>query len=238
MIFNSIPNNWNELQSYVGQMFRECGFDVEIEKTVELVRGEKEIDVYAHDITSQYKQTILIECKYWDRPVKQGVVHSFRTTVNDFGANVGFIVSKNGFQSGCYKASKNTNVCLVTLEELEERYYKRWKQNMIKKYKSIADELFPYWDPSGGYMPSDGGTIDREKQNLLYSAYRPICSISSDDFRENGFSRKYPINVPVVDDNLEKVDEIQISNDREYFDFIEENKDKAFKHFKILFRED
>jgi hypothetical protein len=55
MIFDNEPNNWKDLQNFVGQMFNECGFETEISKVVELVRGKKEIDVYTQDNSSEYK---------------------------------------------------------------------------------------------------------------------------------------------------------------------------------------
>lgn len=236
MIFDTEPKSWKELQDFVGKMFNECGFKTEISKVVDLVRGKKEIDVYAQDIKSEYKPIILIECKYWTAPVKQETIHSFRTIVADFGANTGFIASKNGFQSGCYDAAKSTNIRLVTLKELEAEYYLKWKQGMVEKYMPYADRLFSYWDYPGK-MPIDGGTIDFEKQQLINSAYRPICSLGPGDKSLNGFFRKYPIVIPVVDDNLKQIGNKEILTDRQYFDFVEENKDKSLRHFKILYRE-
>ena len=154
MIFDTEPQSWTELQNYVGQMFDECGFQTEISKVVELVRGKKEIDVYTQDIRSEYKPIILVECKFWNKAISQETIHSFRTVVSDFGANIGFIVSKNGFQKGSYEAADKTNIRLVTLKELENEYYSKWKQGMTQKYMSYADRLFPYWDYPGK-MPND-----------------------------------------------------------------------------------
>jgi restriction endonuclease len=215
MIFNSEPHNWKELQNYVGQMFEECGFETEVSKVVDLVRGKKEIDVYTRDTSSEYQPIILVECKFWNKAVNQETIHSFRTVVADFGANLGFIVSKNGFQAGCYEAAEKTNVRLVSLKELEKEYYTKWKQAMAKKYTQFADRLFPYWDPSGGKMPPDGGKINWETQQLLYAAYKPVCSLGPTDFMLHGFIRQYPIKVPILNDELEVISEIKISNDRE-----------------------
>lgn len=237
MIFNSEPQNWKELQNYVGQMFEECGFETEISKVVNLVRGKKEIDVYTQDTSSEYRPIILVECKFWNKAINQETVHSFRTVVTDFGANLGFIVSKNGFQAGCYEAVEKTNVRLVSLKELEEEYYSKWKQAMAKKYMPFADKLFPYWDPSGGKIPTDGEKICWDTQQLVYEAYKPVCKLGPTDFMFDGFKREYPIKVPILNDNLDVTDEMKISNDREYFDFVENNKENALKHFKILYRE-
>ncbi len=95
MIFDSEPQIWQQLQAYVGQMFEECGFETEVSKVVELVRGKKEIDVFAKDIDGEYQPIILIECKFWNSPIPQEIIHSFRTVVSDYGANIGFIVSPN-----------------------------------------------------------------------------------------------------------------------------------------------
>ena len=237
MIFNSEPKDWKELQAYVGQMFEECGFETEISKVVDLVRGKKEIDVYARDTSSEYQPTILIECKFWNRAVSQETIHSFRTIVTDFGANLGFIVSKNGFQAGCFESAEKTNVRLVSLGELEKEYYTKWKQAMANRYIPFADRLFPYWDPVGSKMPPDGGTINWETQQLLYAAYEPVCGLGPGDYTLDGFWRQYPLKVPVLNDELEVMGEINISNDRDFFDFVERNKEKALEHFKILYRE-
>lgn len=236
MIFDNEPNNWKELQNFVGQMFNECGFDTEVSKVVDLVRGKKEIDVYTQDNSNEYKPIILVECKFWASPISQETIHSFRTVVADFGANLGFIVSKNGFQSGSYEAVKNTNIRLVSLKELEKEYYVKWKQNLTKQYMPYADKLFPYWDYLGK-MPIDGGTIDFEKQHLVYSAYRPICSLSPSDQMLKGFTRNYPLTIPVINDELAQTGTIQIATDRQYFDFVEQNKEQALRHFKKLYRE-
>lgn len=236
MIFASEPQDWKELQTFVGQMFNECGFKTEISKVVGLVRGKKEIDVFARDTTSEYHPVIVVECKFWRKSVTQETVHSFRTVVADCGANIGFIVSKSGFQSGCYEAAEKTNVRLVSLQELEHEYYAKWKQAMVARYMAFADRLFPYWDPAGGKRPPDGGTIDWETQQLLYAAYEPICGLGPEDVLLR-FERRYPVILPVLNDDLAAVGQVTISSDREFFDFVEQNKDKALRHFKILYRE-
>jgi Restriction endonuclease len=236
MIFDTEPQNWTELQDYVGQMFNECGFETEISKVVELVRGKKEIDVYTQDTKSEYKPIILVECKFWNKPISQETIHSFRTVVADFGANIGFIVSKNGFQKGSYEASKKTNIKLVSLKELEIEYYSKWKQAMVEKYMPYADRLFPYWDYPGK-MPKDGGTINFELQQLINEAYEPVRRIGPMDQMRDGFKRNYPIKLPILDDEFNRIGEKEIQTDRQYFDFVEENKDRAFEQFKKLYRE-
>ena len=201
------------------------------------MRGKKEIDVYAHDIESEYESKILIECKFWNRPIDQEVVHSFRTVMNDYGANIGFIISKVGFQKGCIDAVKKTNIKLMTLKDVENLYFERWKKTLARKYRGYADSLFPYWDFPGKRV-GDGGSIDSRKMNLIYQAYRPICELGPSDDLDSIFTREFPIILPIINDSIEVVKTLTITTYREFFNFIDENKEKALKHYKILYREE
>lgn len=236
-VFNRQPDSWQELQDFVGKMFRECNFDTHISKKVKLIRGSKEIDVYAQDTYSEHKPIILVECKHWHTLVKQETIHSFRTVVNDFGANIGFIVSKSGFQAGCYEAIKNTNIQLVSLEELQEIYHLRWRREMVKKYILYARLLQPYWHCSSKLPPyKNVENVDFNTQVLIGSAYSPICDLLLPDYFENGCVT-YPFQIPVINDAFEIIGSVEIKNDREYFDFCEENHENGIRHFKMLFKE-
>jgi restriction system protein len=72
------------------------------------VRGTAEIDVYATETVDGRSYTILVECKNWTARVPQAVIHGFRTVVADSGANLGYIVSAAGFQSGALTAAELT----------------------------------------------------------------------------------------------------------------------------------
>lgn len=238
MIFDKEPQTWQQLQTYVGQMFEECGFETEVSKVVELVRGKKEIDVFAKDIDSEHQPIILVECKFWNFPIPQEIIHSFRTVIADYGANIGFIVSKVGFQSGSYEAVEKTNIKLVDLKGLEKVYYSKWLKNMSKKYLDLADKLFPYWDPSGGKMPTSREKFSWDNNRLVHDAYNPICSIGPWDLEDSNYhERKFPITIPIIDDNLNEIGVEIIKTYRQYFDVVERDKEKALKHFKILYGE-
>jgi len=221
-IFDNNPETWQELQEMVGILFSEIGCNVEVGKTVELVRGAKEIDVYVEDATSTPHSKYLCECKFWSKAIPQEVVHAFRTVVSDFGANQGFVISKVGFQPGCLRAVENTNIQLMTFDDL---------------YMPYADSLFPYWDPVGGRMPKVKWTdVDVEHQRLLIDAYLPLVRLGPMD-AALGFRRKFPIELPILNDSFEIEGEEIIKTHREYFDFVEANKEKALRQFQILYGE-
>lgn len=145
MITSSIPETWKDLQNKVGNILKECGFAVEIEKTVATARGEAELDVYAEEIVKGRKYSIICECKHWHSNIPQTVIHSFRSVVNDTGANIGYIVALKGFQSGSFKATDYTNIELVTWEQFQNAFCDSWLEQYLSPV--ITKEL----DPILGY---------------------------------------------------------------------------------------
>lgn len=134
--------DWRDLQNKVCQLFNEMAYEAETTKIVELAgRGTKEIDVYVKDPLASHNQIYLIECKHWESNVPQEVVHGFKFVMESAGANTGFIVSKNGFQSGAREASRFTNIQLVTFEELQHLYGNEWFRKQRAKLAPLLDKL-------------------------------------------------------------------------------------------------
>ncbi|HYA43823.1 MAG TPA: restriction endonuclease [Syntrophobacteraceae bacterium] len=112
MITSKVPLDWKHLQKMVGYILSECGFEVEVEKLVSTARGTVKLDVYAEEVVKGRKYSIVCECKYWKRKVPQTIIHAFRTVVADIGANIAYIISLKGFQSGSMSAPELTSTCL------------------------------------------------------------------------------------------------------------------------------
>jgi len=152
MITTTAPTTWQELQKQAALILTECGFEVEIEKVVTLVRGKAEIDVYAEETVQGRTYKILCECKLWKSAVPQDVVHAFRTVTADVGANKGYIISQNGFQSGAYAAAGLTNLELVTWEQFQDAFEQSWLANYFSPY--ITKKLDPLLTFSEPFAPS------------------------------------------------------------------------------------
>ena len=175
MITESEPKDWKDLQNQTGQILTESGLKVEIEKKVVSVRGEIEIDVFAIETINDREQIILIECKNWNNPIPQTVVHAFRTVMTDIGANTGYIVSKTGFQSGAYKTSEFSNIKLVTWKEFQDLFESQWKETQLSEYieknwgalMSYVEPLVPNW----ALFLSDS---DTEKYKKLFNQYQDL----------------------------------------------------------------
>lgn len=235
-IFDHEPANWRELQDRVAQLFSEIGCDVKVGERVKLVRGEKEIDVQVHDIQTTPASVYLCECKFWSNPIPQEVIHSFRTVLSDFGAHRGFIISRVGFQSGAKEAVKNTNLDLLTFEEVQSLFFDRWRIAMGKRYESYADRLFPYWDFPGKMPKIKWEKEHVDRQQLLMEAYLPLVRIGP-LFQMQGSVWKLPMTLPNLDENGDTEGTITLTTYRQVYDFIDRSKDLALKHFQVLYGE-
>lgn len=155
MITSHAPSSWQDLQFQSARILAECGFAVQVEKVVKLVRGKAEIDVYAEETLKGRKYVILCECKYWKSPVPQTVVHSFRSVMADVGAHKGYIISSAGFQSGSRDAASSTNVELLTWDEFQNAFEASWLENYftpvitarLDPLMSYSEPFLPRWFP-------------------------------------------------------------------------------------------
>ena len=148
MITTEVPADWRSLQDEVGRILVEGGFSVEIEKTIQTVRGQVEVDVVAEESVAGRQYTIFCECKHWKKNVPQNVIHGFRTVVADAGANIGYIVSSGGFQSGVFTAAELTNIRLVTWEQFQLEFEKSWIDNyLLSEVRRRLDPLLSYVEP-------------------------------------------------------------------------------------------
>lgn len=148
MITSKTPGDWRALQNEVARILRECGFSVEVEKTLRVPRGTVEIDVYAEENVKGRKYSIVCECKNWRSRVPQAVIHGFRTVVAETGANVGYIISTNGFQTGAFTSAELTNIQLVEWNEFQNAFEESWYDSfLLPEITRRLDPLFRYVEP-------------------------------------------------------------------------------------------
>ena len=130
------PKNWKDLQKKVDFIFNCIGLDSEKEKAVETPRGTTQLDVFAIDPKSIDQIKYVVECKNWNTKVSQTIIHAFTTVMHETGSNIGYIISKKGFQKGAIKYTKSTNIKLFTYDEFQNHYFDTW----YKRY--FAPEIY------------------------------------------------------------------------------------------------
>jgi len=137
MITSESPTDWRDLQSKVASLLKGCMFDVEIEKKIEGARGTIDIDVYAEEIIGGRRYAIACECKYWTAKIPQSVIHGFRTVISDVGANLGYIITTSGFQSGSITASNFSNIKLLTWPGFQKEFEETWYPHYLARAHSL-----------------------------------------------------------------------------------------------------
>jgi len=177
LITKETPSTWKDLQNKVGKILEECGFSVEIEKKILSVRGTVEIDVYAEEKINGREYSIICECKYWRSNIPQTIIHAFRTVINDLGSNIGYIITMSSYQSGSIKASKQTNIELLTWEELQIKFFESWYMKYF--YPKLNRELRLNTDYSIVSWFDDLDKDDRKKYNYIKSLLTDINEVIS-----------------------------------------------------------
>lgn len=144
-ITNEVPTTWKDLQDKVCKYLNQCGYHAESPKTIELVRGKAEVDVYATTDDELLRQFIC-ECKFWETPVPQEKIHAFRTVVHDSGSMLGIFISKEGYQEGAVKAAYCSNVVLKDWEGFIDMIALKWARNRFRAVLRLGDPLGVYTD--------------------------------------------------------------------------------------------
>ena len=145
-ITSESPKDWKELQNFVCRYLNESGYKAESPKTIKVVRGEVEVDVYA-TAKNELIKMFLCECKNWNTPVPKEKVHAFRSVVADSGATVGILISKSGFQKGAIEAAYCSNVLLRDWDGFIELIKNQWIHHRLLYLKHLVQPLSVYIDP-------------------------------------------------------------------------------------------
>lgn len=140
--------DWKDLQNKVCLLLNQIGLIAECEKKMATPRGVVEVDVYAIDPNSIDTISYVIECKNWNNSINQSIILSFTAIMNETGCNIGYIVSKKGFQTGARNYTKNTNIKLFTFEELQKHYFKIWmKKYFLYRLDMLLEKANYYCEP-------------------------------------------------------------------------------------------
>ena len=238
-IFEKQPDNWVDLQNKVAHILSVCGYEVETPKTIKTLRGTVEVDVFAKssDII------IVCECKHWESNVPQSVVMSFRTVVDEIGANKGIIVAKKGFQSGAYEFVNNTIVILKSWEEFldtyKDMYVKSSVKNLLKnksKFYRLAAQKFEYINYYKALSNDDKSIINHlcgELERVIFYGMTSMCtSLQFEHDPDIGWNMNY------VDELILKAEEMfntKFLSYYDYFKYVDEQTSRLAKEIKKIY---
>ncbi|VAW92396.1 hypothetical protein MNBD_GAMMA21-1291 [hydrothermal vent metagenome] len=233
--FDTSPDTWQNLEIMVQQAFDEMGYESHRNHPVETVRGTVAIDVFAKKTTTPIPSIVLCECKHWNKPVSQTVIHSFRTVCSDIGAHYGLIVSKKGFQSGAEKSRESTNIHLMTFEEFQKTFFREWQQGVSIMLSAMRDEILPIIRAELGKQDYGLDRIDRQQlQNV-----QPMEKYSIFNGWEGSYTQyfigeeDFPIEINDPRGNPEELKRLVINTHREYLEIAKQAVLDARAHYNL-----
>lgn len=177
-ITNEFPTDWKNLQDLVCKYLNQAGYCAEVSKTIDTVRGEVEVDVFATAKNELLKQFIC-ECKFWKTAVPKEKIHAFRTQVQDSGSMVGIFISSAGYQSGAIEAANCSNVLLKDWDGFIELITNQWLNHRMIHLKKVVGPLSIYTDPMDVPEEIFAVSEDAEKYKMMAAKYMPIYMIAA-----------------------------------------------------------
>ncbi|GAA0310498.1 restriction endonuclease [Psychrobacter aestuarii] len=168
MIDNPYPDKWQDLQLGVDRICRNVGLQSKVEVDVSTPRGSVNVDVLAVDELSLDNIKYIVECKNWSSSIPQSVVHSFTTVMHETGANIGFIISKHGLQSGAKEYTRNTNIVGLTYLEFQQRYFEAWwTRYFCPRVGDAADRVLQYTEEFNRHRDREYDKLSQENKDLF-----------------------------------------------------------------------
>lgn len=241
-IYTEAPSNWKDLEEKTSKFLTELGYACEIEKDIETVRGIVNVDVIAKskEIPSA---TVICECKCWNKAIPQTVIHSFRTVINDYGANFGIIISKKGFQSGALEGVKNSNILLFTWNEFQDYFKSKWIKKKSVEISKITKPLYDYVSVAFRiFFKEEYNSLSTENLELfeqLTQQHFDIAFYSSNHQYLSLETREFDIDMFEMMFNAAKKDfKKDFFSYEEYFEFLIKNSESGVKDFDKLFKKE
>lgn len=128
-----METDWYNFQEKIKNIFINFGCFAETNVTINGVRTSHDIDIIVKSKFLGQNITWILEAKYWKRKISKLHVLALRQIIDDIGVDKGFIISQSGFQKGAIEAAKNSNIELLTFEELEKFSQEVFHRDILKE---------------------------------------------------------------------------------------------------------
>jgi len=233
--FDRTPERWQDLEEMVKQAFTEMGYKSDRAHKLKTVRGTVEIDVYAIKESTPIPTVVLCECKHWDKPVPQNVIHGFRTVCSDAGAHFGLIISKKGFQAGAEETRIATNVHLMDFEEFQATFIAEWKSGVMMMLVMMKDQLLPILRASVGCRENGLDLISQDVINGIEVFEKYSIFFGADGAFSQFFigDASFPATINDPRGDPHKITQVSVRSHREYLEMAREAVVEATKRFNL-----
>ncbi|HEX7890004.1 MAG TPA: restriction endonuclease [Ramlibacter sp.] len=121
MDIEDLVKDWGGFEKLIAAL-HETG-DVTVERNVTLEGrsgATRQVDVLLRHRQGLYEHLVIVECKYWKKPVERLHVDALATTVRELGAAKGVIFTTKGFQTGAVSQASHESIELFKVRELSD----------------------------------------------------------------------------------------------------------------------
>jgi hypothetical protein len=186
------PKDWYNFQEELCKYFISLGLNAKTNVTAKGVRTEHDIDVLVKSKFIGHDIKWIVEAKHWSKKISKLHVLALRTIVDDIGADKGFIISKLGFQKGAKEAAENSNILLLTFEELKAASKNYVEDEIMAQCEErIALTKARYWSHS-----KDVRIDYKLRHDYLPDQYSIPFVLQATDWAINqAKNREYPVNL-------------------------------------------
>jgi hypothetical protein len=211
---------WYKFQEEICDYFKNLGTNAETNVTVQGVRTNHDIDVYVKTKFLGQDISWVIEAKKWKTKVNKLQVLGLRTIVDEIGADKGFIICENGFQSGAEEATTNTNIKLLTFSELKSLTKELLQTEIVSTYKDRLVILETrYWSHSKKLRQKYG--LRGEMWDYPVNFSGQVLLITAHGAIESALHHEYPIDLETF--SVEKKGVLKANNFQELVNWLNLN---------------
>ena len=129
-----MQKNWYIFQEEIKNHFISLGCQAQTNISVHGIRTVHDIDILVESKFLGHTIKWIIEAKRWNTKVSKLHVLALRQIVDDIGTDKGFIISERGFQKGAFEAANNTNIDLLTFNELKSLANSTIQNEILNNY--------------------------------------------------------------------------------------------------------
>jgi hypothetical protein len=120
---NKETPKWKRFENLVGQVQKTLSPEAEVLLSQKIVgrktKVQRQVDILVRQSVGQYKITIIVECKDYNRPVDVKDIEKFIGLIDDTGANKGALVAANGFTDAARARAVGSGIDLYGLVDAE-----------------------------------------------------------------------------------------------------------------------
>lgn len=131
MTFSRIVGNWREFETFLASIYRDMD-DVKVQHDAKIADKEgieRQIDVLVRFRRGAHQFMVIIEAKYWKKPIERAQVDELILTVQKFNASKGVFFTTVGYQEGARKVAQANGIDIFCVKDPTKENWWPWEHH-------------------------------------------------------------------------------------------------------------